>query len=110
VSVLGATASTGAALGAAGEYTLLWQVVSGDGHPVSGEFGFTWEPAAGAELSTGSAAPGDCHGTAATAIPGPAPETRPNAQLGDILWIGGAIVVVLLAAVITFLVIARRRA
>jgi methionine-rich copper-binding protein CopC len=43
VDIVDATMSTDPALGASGEYTMLWQIVSADGHPVSGEIAFTWE-------------------------------------------------------------------
>ena len=46
VTVDGSDASTGVALGEAGEYDVTWQVVSGDGHPISGRYSFTWQPTA----------------------------------------------------------------
>jgi methionine-rich copper-binding protein CopC len=64
VTVEGPTMSTAAALGAAGTYTVIWQVVSSDGHTVSDEFTFDWAPAAGQTASTGSATVPDCNGTA----------------------------------------------
>lgn len=42
VTVTDATMSADAVLGESGAYTMLWQVVSADGHPVSGEIPFTW--------------------------------------------------------------------
>lgn len=48
VTVDGDTISLDAELGDAGRYTLAYQVVSSDGHPVSGEVDFTFEPADGA--------------------------------------------------------------
>ena len=35
----------------------MWQVVSSDGHPVSGSYTFTYAPAAGAAEADGSAEP-----------------------------------------------------
>jgi methionine-rich copper-binding protein CopC len=52
VSVVDATMSTDPVLGASGDYTMIWQVVSADGHPVSGEIPFTWEAPAGFEPAT----------------------------------------------------------
>ena len=52
-SLDGATVSAPAALGEPGEYTVHWRVVSTDGHPISGEFAFDWQPAAGVELAEG---------------------------------------------------------
>jgi methionine-rich copper-binding protein CopC len=107
--IVDSTLSMGAGLGAAGEYTLLWQVVSADGHPVSGEFDFTWAPAAGAEVSPGSPTPPSCGGEASGPVSTNAPQEHANASLSDVLWIGGAIAAVLVAGLVTFLVIGRRR-
>jgi copper resistance protein C len=49
VSIVDATMSAEPAIGDSGEYTMLWQVVSADGHPVSGEIPFTWEAPEGFE-------------------------------------------------------------
>lgn len=109
VTVSGATLSEPAAIGPAGDYTMLWQLVSTDGHTVSGEVNFTWAPAADVEPSVGAASPANCGNEAeAPAASGPQ-ETRPNADLGDVLWIGGAIGAVLVAALVTFLVMTRRK-
>ena len=122
LTVSGSTLSTPAALGAAGTYRVVWQVVSEDGHTVSDQFTFEWAPAADAEPATGQAAPPVCGvvpeetttPTAdATATPGATaePVTRPeheNASLTDVLWIGGAILAALAAAAIALVVVARR--
>lgn len=110
-SVLGPTASMPAQLGAAGEYTVTWQVVSTDGHPVSDQYTFDWQPAAGVELAEGSATPPDCNGTIAAPAPvatAPASAAQPI-PLTDVLWIGGALLAVTLAALTTLLVLCRRR-
>ena len=44
VEVVDATMSAIPALGAPGEYTMLWQAVSADGHSIDGEIPFTWAP------------------------------------------------------------------
>lgn len=108
LTVEGATLSTGAALGEAGDYTLTWQLVSEDGHTVSGSFGFTWT---GEATAAGSATPPDCGGTAvrepaSSATPAP----REDARLGEVLWIGGALLAVLIAGLMTVLMLSRRRA
>ena len=111
ITVTGPSMTEAAALGAAGTYTVLWQVVSTDGHSVSGQYDFTWAPAAGQAASPGSATPPDCNGTkgAATAPASSPPEVpRGNADIGDVLWIGGAIGAILLAGLVTFLVLGRR--
>lgn len=111
VTVEGPSMTETAALGAAGTYTVLWQVVSADGHSVSGQYDFTWAPAAGQPLSAGSPTPPDCNGT--NSVPAPAASTAPetpraNARLRDVLWIGGAIGAILVAALVTLLVLGRR--
>ncbi|MBN9240546.1 MAG: hypothetical protein BGO97_12610 [Micrococcales bacterium 70-64] len=111
VTVEGPTLSEAApALGAAGDYVLLWQLVSEDGHTVSGEVDFTWAPAEGVEPAAGAASPATCGNAAEEpAASSPPQEVRGNADLGDVLWIGGAIAAVLAAALVTFLVVTRRR-
>lgn len=111
VSIVDSTVAVGATLGEAGDYRMLWQLVSADGHTVSGEVDFTWDPSADAVNSPGSATAPDCGGQAAAAPPASttAPVVRGNANLADVLWIGGAIVAVLAAAAITLLVVSRRR-
>ena len=121
VTVSGATMAQVPALGEAGDYTVVWQVISADGHPVSGEFGFTWAPAANADVAVGTAAPPVCgvepvtpmptasgEATATTPTPTAVPEARPNANLSDVLWIGGAIAAALIAGLVTFVLLGRR--
>jgi methionine-rich copper-binding protein CopC len=109
VTVEGAGMSEAAALGPAGDYRMLWQLVSADGHTVSGEVNFSWAPAAGVTALEGTATPATCgNGTEAPEASGPQ-EARGNADLGDVLWIGGAIGAVLVAALVTFLVVTRRK-
>ena len=123
LTVSGASLSTPAALGAAGTYRVVWQVISEDGHTVSDEFTFEWAPAADAEPATGQAAPPVCGAVTpeetttptadATTTPEPtAPVARPeheNANLTDVLWIGGAILAALAAAAVALMIVARRR-
>jgi methionine-rich copper-binding protein CopC len=108
VTVEGATLSEAAALGPAGDYTMLWQLISTDGHTVSGEIDFSWAPPAGAAVSDGTAAPATCGNEDSAPVASGPPEVRPNADLGDVLWIGGAIGAVLIAGLVTFLVVTRR--
>ncbi len=106
VTVEGSSVYTIAALGEAGDYRMLWQVVSEDAHSVSGEVAFTWNPSDPAQQSEGSATPPAC----AAAGEEPVPEVETPAAYvdnSDALWIGGAIVAVLVAALVTFLVLRR---
>ena len=114
LAVSGSSMSQAPALGAPGGYTVLWQLVSSDGHTVSGEYPFTWAPDAGQPVSVGASIPPDCHGTTGGQAPNPNPTAAAtdsrtsSANLSDVLWIGGAIAAVLLAALVTFLVLGRR--
>jgi methionine-rich copper-binding protein CopC len=115
VTASGPTLSADLQLGEPGEYTVTWQVVSIDGHPVSDQFTFDWQPAAGQPLAEGSPTAPTC-GEPAAASPSPddgepAGEVPPatDGAFADALWIGGAAVAVLLAAAATFVIIIRRR-
>ncbi len=116
VTASGPTLAADVQLGQPGEYTVIWQIVSIDGHPVSDTFTFSWQPAAGQQLAEGSTAAPVCGDTATVATPEPdgtqpADDAPPSVDsaFGDALWIGGAGAAVLLAAVVTFVVMARRR-
>ena len=109
VRVDGATLSESAALGPAGDYTMLWQLISADGHTVSGEIDFSWAPAEGAVLSAGTSTPGTCGNAGGAPVTSAPQEARGNADLADVLWVGGAIGAVLVAALVTFLVVTRRK-
>jgi hypothetical protein len=110
-TVDGVTAQVAADLGEAGRYTVEWQVVSADGHPIAGEFAFEWAPAGGQSLAAGSDGPA-CEG-APQATPGDEAGSNGSASaasvaLGDVLWIGGGVLVVVAAALGTWLVVRRR--
>ncbi|MCU1535593.1 MAG: hypothetical protein JWR53_2074 [Glaciihabitans sp.] len=113
VKVSGSTISEAAAVGPAGKYTIIWQVVSTDGHTVSAELPFTWAPTdASSTPSPGAKTPPDCNGTAggqAPAEPGAAPAKPADANLSDVLWIGGSILGTGIAVVVTLLVLGRRK-
>lgn len=125
LSVDGPIMAMGASLGDPGAYRVLWQFVSSDGHTASGEFAFTWAPAADAVISPGSPTPPVCGETVVeetptpTPTPTPEPTVEPTEQPIDdevasgsdpsaALWIGGAVVAVLVAGAATWLIIRRR--
>lgn len=60
MSVADTVASTKVALGVAGTYTVVWQVVSSDGHPTSGTYTFDYAPAADAIVNEGMTAAPAC--------------------------------------------------
>ncbi len=126
ISVLDSTVETAAQLGQPGEYTVTWQVVSTDGHPVSGDFAFTWQPAAGQETAEGSPVKPVCADTAGAATDAAATDAADaaagtdagtdagtaaptGAGLADAAWITAALGAVLLAAAGTLLTVRRRR-
>ena len=127
VTVEGATMSVTPAIGAAGDYTVVWQGVSADGHTVSAEFPFVWAPTDPSVATEGSATPVTCataggsdsaeDNTAAEGsdadAPADSPATTPqaptDANLSDVLWIGGSVVLVGLVVGITLLVSGRKK-
>ncbi|KQQ05345.1 MULTISPECIES: copper resistance CopC family protein [unclassified Rathayibacter] len=116
VTVRGPEASMPLELGAAGSYDVTWQVVSTDGHPVSGQYSFDWQPGADATLAEGSESVPDCNGTvdvsnqsATTSDESESASAADPALLGDVLWIGGALVAVVAAVGVTLLVLRRRQ-
>lgn len=78
VEVDGATMTSVPALGPAGQYTLAWQVVSIDGHPVDGTIDFAWDPAAAEDVAAGSESAPVCGEDPADADPTPAASANPT--------------------------------
>jgi methionine-rich copper-binding protein CopC len=122
VVVDGPSMTAAAALGSAGDYLLTWQVVSIDGHTVSGQIPFAWAPTDSSEESEGSVTAPVCGETVEDGAPEPeptpgadeqaAPPTTAEEQPGDstdLLWIGGAIAAVVIAAGVTMLVLGRKK-
>jgi methionine-rich copper-binding protein CopC len=116
VEVDGAAVRQAAAIGAPGKYTVTWQVISTDGHIVSDTFAFTWAPTGDYAKSVGKATPPDCNGKFhlnATGLPpagsGTGSSAVSDSTLSTVLWIGGAVLAVGVAVVVTLVVTARRR-
>ncbi|MCW4384681.1 copper resistance protein CopC [Salinibacterium sp. SYSU T00001] len=118
ITVEGPSMSTAAALGTAGDYTLVWQAVSADGHTISGEIPFTWSPRDSAGTSEGVQAPPTCGSTVAeqseerpgetTAEEVASPDETSAGLPSDVLWVAGAAALLVLA-VATTLALTRRR-
>lgn len=115
VTVSGPSISTAAALGPSGDYTVLWRVVSTDGHPVSNQFSFTWQPDAGQPASSGSATAPVCP-TAADDASAPSSSdgadtsvaaTSNDEFLSVAAWGGGALAAVAVAVGVTLFVLRR---
>ncbi|SKC70973.1 copper resistance CopC family protein [Krasilnikoviella flava] len=118
------TVSVPVTLGAAGEYTVDWRIVSADGHPTSGEFSFTYDPPAGSASTASPAADATPCGSPAAATDGDADGASDGAGGGDatgsadgggaselvvVLGIAGGVVALAGAAVLVALRLARRR-
>lgn len=123
VRVSGPSMLTTPALGAPGEYTVTWQLVSADGHSLSGSYGFAWEPEDGTPPAGGSAERPRCgeeSPPAASGTPEPAEPGAPDAEGGDgaegarasvpadVWWIAGAVAAIAVTAVVTLLLLRRR--
>jgi methionine-rich copper-binding protein CopC len=113
VTVDGPTMSTPASLGSAGKYKVYWQIVSADGHVVSNDYSFTWKPSAAFTPATGASHPQDCGGrSGGTAPPDPTlgqDYTKPSANLGLVLGIGGGVLALGVVLAIVLVVVTRRR-
>jgi methionine-rich copper-binding protein CopC len=127
LTVVDATMAMGATLGEPGAYTLTWQIISSDGHPASGSFGFDWAPAPDAPISDGVAQPPACE-PEATAEPTPGPTATATytpaessgsghgadagavePPLATVLWIGAGVLAAGIALAIVLFVTRRNR-
>jgi hypothetical protein len=95
-----------------GAYTVLWRYVSPDGHPVTGELGFTVALPAQTAAPTGSATPTseptETSATVeATRSATPAASDAGSGAGGAALWLGAG--AVLVAGLVAVLAVARRR-
>jgi len=86
----------------AGKYTVVWRVVSSDGHPIEGTFSFTAN-SANAGGSAGSAG-------VSSAAPTTAAPAQAATQSGQVPWalVGGIAAVLVLALVVTGIFVRRR--
>ncbi len=115
VTVSGPSVSMTTAVGPAGKYSLDWQVVSADGHTISGQIPFSWQPSSPSKTpSTGSSTPPRCG--EATAPPATDAAEVPVTQTPtvaddvatsdtDILWIAGGIGAIVVAAIAAVMLI-----
>jgi methionine-rich copper-binding protein CopC len=98
-----------------GAYTVLWRYVSPDGHPITGELGFTaalpaatQEPSASATPTTPTDQPTETTATVeATGSATPAAGDAGSGAGGAALWLGAG--AVLVAGLVAVLAVARRR-
>jgi methionine-rich copper-binding protein CopC len=112
----GTTVTQALAGEASGPVTVLWRVVSSDGHPISGEFAFTVEGAATptAEPTETSASPEPTMTTMTTpeettepsASPAPADEASAPSPLP---WIIGVVILLVVIGLVLYLLVIRPR-
>jgi hypothetical protein len=110
LSIAGPTLSMGASLGEAGDYRMLWQVVSEDGHAASGEVPFHWSPKQPTGAA-GSVAPPKCGGGSTKTpvlVPTATPQ-RPRSTIGDVVLIGAIVAALVAAALVGAVMLGRRR-
>jgi methionine-rich copper-binding protein CopC len=114
-TTLGRTISAPVRLGEAGKYTVSYQIVSADGHPVSGSQTFTFQPPAGFSPAPGTAGPA-CHrasaqgqGSAAKGATGEAADSAASSAPGVLIGIVGGVVGLAVIAIIVVLVVPARR-
>ncbi len=112
LTIEGDTVRTDAVIGEPGSYSLEWQVVSADGHPVGGSVPFEWAPEGAFEPARGSQTAPVC----ADAVPNPAESPAASAidgssdaamDVSDVVWIVGAVLII--AVGVTVAIIASRR-
>jgi methionine-rich copper-binding protein CopC len=101
--------------GPAGEYHVIWKVVSSDGHPTSGEYSFTVTVGDGATpTEQPTTAPASAAPTAEQTA-GPGATSAPAADSGDAdgaspwVWVLVIVAVLVVAAVVVWIVASRRR-
>lgn len=125
VEIDGPSVTSAAALGEPGDYTLLYQFISADGHTLSGEIAFSWLPEGEHEPHIGLDAPPVCGETASAPAPEPTAEPGPTLEPGvdetvapaepenanEALPVAGAIalIIALVAAALAVAVILARR-
>jgi methionine-rich copper-binding protein CopC len=115
VKVDGPGISMAAAIGAPGKYTVTWQVISTDGHTVSNTYPFTWAPTGAVKESVGQKAAPDCDGKyhlnqsgLPPANSGTGTQAVSDGTLETVLWIGGAVLAVAIAVIVTLVLVRRR--
>ena len=109
LTIDGATASLPVQLGTAGDYSVAYRVVSADGHPIEGEWSFTYKPAPDAivgEAYLELPVCGEDPVPVATAEPTPEPTATAtdvaadtNSTFDVVPWIGLATIPVIIGAI-----------
>jgi methionine-rich copper-binding protein CopC len=112
VTVDGPSMSIAPAIGAAGKYTVIWQIVSADGHVVSNQYPFTWSPSGSFTPAKATDTPQNCGGKSGGTAAAPSKGTTAtpqNASLGLVLVIGGSILGLGVVLTVVLLLVGRRK-
>jgi len=104
LTIDGASLSTPAALGAAGDYEIVYQVVSADGHPVSDTIAFTWAPPADFTPAEGFDSAQNCGEEPAAPV-----AEEPAQDFSGALWLGGGLLAAVAAVGITLLAVRKKK-
>lgn len=106
------TVTAPVALGAAGKYAIVWQIVSSDGHVVSDSQSFSYQPPAGTTPAPGTATPpcpsSESPSSSSADAAAPNTATSSPANLMIVIWIAVAIIVLALIGVVVVLVASRK--
>jgi methionine-rich copper-binding protein CopC len=101
---------------ASGAVTVLWRVVSSDGHPISGEFAFTVEgavaPAPSPSEPSASASPEPTMTTMTEPVESASPTAAPEPEASaanPVPWIVGALVLLVVIGLVVYLLVIRPR-
>ncbi|MFE4725392.1 copper resistance protein CopC [Microbacterium sp. NPDC056736] len=98
---------------ASGAVTVLWKVVSSDGHPISGEYSFTVAAAAPTPTETATPAPTETAAPDETPAPSTAPTVAPEDAAADAAavwpWVLFGLIAAAAAGVVVYLLVARGR-
>lgn len=98
---------------ASGAVTVLWKVVSSDGHPISGEYSFTVAAAAPTPTETATPAPTETAAPDETPAPSTAPTVAPEDAGSDAAavwpWVLFGLIAAAAAGVVVYLLVARAR-
>ena len=96
----------------AGEYHVIWKIVSSDGHPTSGEFGFTVSTSTAGDTTPSTEPTTAPQESSAAPTTAPTVAEDPNMTSGFSVsapWLIGAVVILLIVAFIVFMLVRSRR-
>lgn len=99
VDVSGSAMSASPVIGEAGDYTLVYSLISADGHSLTGEIPFDWAPTGEHDAATGTTEPVRC----GVELPPPADGAAASGS-SDVVWIAVAAGAVGLAVIVAVLV------